>query len=108
MSGDLRSLIRAIVREEVLAVMREELSASHTPAVEAPRPQQRKTTPAAKARRKWSDDEKLELIMDMEEGMTIARAAMKYGRSRKAIHDRLWHPNYGLMIGRPEPALASQ
>jgi|LakMenEpi03Aug12_release.lakeMendotaPanAssembly.Ray.scaffolds.fasta_scaffold249683_3 hypothetical protein len=55
---------------------------------------------AMKAGRPWSAEEKRSVVADFEGGMTMLGLARKYGRTQKAIHDRLFHVQYGLM--RPQ------
>jgi hypothetical protein len=58
----------------------------------------------ARAGRPWSEREKQDVVTDYKSGMTMLGLARKYGRSQKAINDRLWHVQYGLLRREPAPA----
>jgi hypothetical protein len=58
----------------------------------------------ARAGRPWSEREKQDVVTDYKAGMTMLGLARKYGRSQKAINDRLWHVQYGLLRREPAPA----
>jgi len=62
----------------------------------------------ARAGRPWSEQEKQDVVSDYQAGMTMLGLARKYGRTQKAIHDRLWHVQYGLLRPNPAPVDAWQ
>lgn len=66
----------------------------------APAKKKKRRQDAMKAGRPWSAEEKRGVVADFESGMTMLGLARKYGRTQKAIHDRLFHVQYGLM--RPQ------
>ena len=95
-SQSLHDMVRAAIQEELRQVVRSEFAAlASSP---EPTPRRRSSQNLARnGRRAWSDRDKQALLDDIGDGMTVDEAAQKYGRTKKAIIDRLYHPVHGLL-----------
>lgn len=74
--------------------------------INSPRRKKKRRQDAARAGRPWTIQEKIEVVSDFKAGMTMIGLARKYGRTQKAVHDRLWHAQTGLLRHEPPPVTA--
>ena len=93
--------------QEFIAVTAE---AKKTQARSARQTKKKRRQDTARAGKYWTDQEKNDVVTDYKSGMTMLGLARKYGRTQKAVHDRLWHATYGLLrtteteTWQPQPA----
>lgn len=97
MNSALREMVREIVRSELAGMVRAELETMLEPSQPNLLGAQRQRL-ARNGNRQWSQRDQLNLLEDLAEGMDIDEAAEKYGRTRQAIADRLWHSKYGIIV----------